>query len=90
MPLTTTEISISRLLVNVDEEVLKDLQYLMKLWSWHAAAIAKDFNYFRYRPSYETPVTGNVRAYWQYAIRSTIYLNRRKHLSNIGKLVKKR
>lgn len=90
MPLATTELSISRLLVNFDEEVLKDLQYLMKLWSWHATAIEKDLSYFRYRPSYETPVAGNARAFWQYAIKATIYKNRRNRVANVAQLARKR
>ena len=90
MPLVTTELSISRLLLSVDEEVLKDAQYLLKLWSWHKTAIERELGYFRFRPSYEAPVRGNARAYWQYAIHSIIHQNRKRAFASIGKLVKKR
>ena len=63
--------------LSLDEEVLKDIQYLSKFFAWHAMSNSKK-GYMKLRPAYNIPVKGNARAYWRYAIKSTIYLLRKE------------
>lgn len=73
IPLSTKNIDISQLLVTIDEEIYKDIQYLMKFWSWHSTAVKKQMGHFKYRPAFNVPVKGNAKLFWKYAIKSTIY-----------------
>ena len=63
--------------LSLDEEVLKDIQYLTKFFAWHANSNSKK-GYLKLRPAYNIPVKGNAKAYWRYAIKSTIYLLRKE------------
>jgi len=63
--------------LSVDEEVLKDIQFVLKFFAWHSMSINKT-GYLKLRPAYNIPVKGNTRAYWRYAIKATIYLMRKE------------
>jgi hypothetical protein len=90
LPLKTQNFDISQLLVTVDEEIYKDMQYLMKFWSWHSTAVQKEMSHFKFRPAYNESVKGNARKYWKYAINSTIYYLRRAWAKRSDKLRNKR
>ena len=79
---------LSDLIVSVDEEVLKDIQFFSKFIAWHAMSKSKQ-GYLKHRPAYNIRVKGNARAYWRYAIKATIYLLRKEKRDPI-KLNKKR
>ena len=90
LPLSTQNYEISQLLVTLDEEIYKDMQYLMKFWSWHSTAVKKEMYHFKFRPAYNESVKGNARKYWQYAIKSTIYYLKRAKAKKSGQLRNKR
>ena len=83
IPRSTTALDISGLNITIDEEVYKDLQYLSKFFSWHSK-VTEYKKHFKFRPPYNLSVKGNTRAYWLYAINSTIYhLRKAKKEKNI-------
>ena len=63
----------------MDEEVLKDIQFLSKFFAWHASSVNKT-GYLKYRPAYNVPVkkSAGAREYWRYAIKATIYMIRKE------------
>jgi len=71
-------------MITLDEEIYKDIQYLMKFWSWHGSAVKKDMFHFKYRPAFNVDVKKNARAYWKYAIKSTIYYIRKNKQKTSG------
>ena len=73
VPRSTISFDVSSLLLTVDEEMYKDIQYMMKFFSWHQKAF-KENKHFKFRPAYNVPALGNAQAYWRYAITSTMYL----------------
>jgi hypothetical protein len=73
IPLSTINIDISQVLVTLDEEIYKDIQFLMKFWSWHSTAVKNEMYHLKFRPAYNEKVTANCRKFWQYAIKSTVY-----------------
>lgn len=77
IPRSTTALEISSLIVNVDDEMYKDVQYLSKFFSWHSKAVKNNKN-FKFRPPYNVPVCGNAAKYWTYAIKSVIYSIRKQ------------
>ena len=88
IPVNTTAFEVSDVTLSVDEEVLKDIQYVSKFFAWHAMSINKT-GYLKLRPAYNIPVKGNARAYWRYAIKATVYLIR-KERQDKSRLAKKR
>ena len=78
IPISTNAIEISAITLSVDEEVLKDIQFLSKFFAWHASSVNKT-GYLKYRPAYNVPVKNNARAYWRYAIKATIYMLRKEN-----------
>lgn len=77
IPHSTTCIEISDITLSIDEEVYKDIQYLTKFLAWHSSSVHKT-SYLKFRPAYNTPVKGNAKAYWKYAINATLYLIRKQ------------
>ena len=88
--LSTQNFDISQLLVTLDEEIYKDIQYLMKFWAWHSTAIKKELGHVKFRPAFNESVKANPRKYWQYAINSTIYYLRKAKKRQTGELANKR
>ena len=88
IPGSTTAMDITDLIVSIDEEVYKDIQFLGKFFSWHSTSKSKT-SFLKYRPAYTTSIKGNTRAFWRYAIKSVIYLIRKECLDK-QKLKKKR
>ena len=88
IPVSTTAFELSDVTLSLDEEVLKDIQFLSKFFAWHANSINKT-SYQKLRPAYNIPVKGNARAYWRYAIKATIYLLRKQKQDPVA-LTKKR
>eukprot|EP00347_Sterkiella_histriomuscorum_P015009 403358661 len=76
VPKSTTAIEISGLQLQLDEEVYKDVQYLLKFFSWHQRGGTEN-KHFKFRPSYNIQVRGNAMLYWKYAISSTVYYIRK-------------
>jgi len=77
-------------LVTLDEEIYKDIQHLMKFWSWHSTAIKKELSHVKFRPAFNETVKANPKKYWQYAIRSTIYYLKKAKMRQTGELKSKR
>ena len=88
IPIDTTAIEVSDVTLSIDEEVLKDIQFVTKFFSWHSMSINKT-GYLKYRPAYNIPIKGNARAFWQYAIKATIYRVRKDKQDKV-RLAKKR
>ena len=86
IPKLTTALEFSPLNITLDEEMYKDVQYLLKFFSWHKKAVDQN-PHFKYRPPYNVPIKGNAGRYWVYAIRSTIYLLRK---SKKGEVIKRK
>lgn len=64
MPQKTTNLIVSEFNLVLDEDILKDMQYLVKLWSWHGRAANKYLAYYQFRPGYDLPVKGNAIKYF--------------------------
>ena len=86
IPMTTMNFDIDQFLFTVDEEFYKDVQYLTKFWSWHAAANQKDMLHYKFRPAYNVPIRGHAKKYWKYAIKSTIFYMRSQKKQQSGEL----
>ena len=90
IPHSTDNYEISQLLITIDEEIYKDIQYLMKFWSWHSTAVKKQIGHLQFRPAFNEPVKGNQRKFWKYAIKSTIYYLRKAKRNSTGYYKQKR
>jgi uncharacterized protein YifN (PemK superfamily) len=90
IPLSTDNYEISQLLITLDEEIYKDIQFLMKLWSWHSSAVKKQIGHLKFRPAYNAPVKDNCLKFWKYAIKSTIYYLRKAKRTSTGFYKQKR
>ena len=76
----------SQLLITLDDEIMKDIQYMSQYLSWHATAISQDLSHLKFRPNYNESVKSNPRKYWQYAIKSTLYyLKKEKQADGLKK-----
>jgi len=76
MPRVTYSLDLSELTLSLDEQIYKDAAHLVKFFAWHNNSAKKPpgQSYLKFRPAYNLPVRGNTKAFWQYAIKSTLYL----------------
>jgi hypothetical protein len=72
IPKVARALDVTDICITIDEEVYKDVQYLMKFFSWHKNAVIHT-PHFRYRPRYNLPVKKNGIAYFQYAVNAICY-----------------
>ena len=77
-------------MITIDEEIYKDIQYLLKFWSWHSSAVKKQIGHLKYRPAFNQPVKGNCQKFWKYAIKSTLYYLKKAKRNTSGFYKQKR
>lgn len=73
IPKSTTAFDINKVHVQLDEEVYRDVQHLAAFFAWHSKSVSAENHYIKYRPPYNTPIRGNAKLFWKYAINSILY-----------------